>query len=101
MKICPNCREEVEDNFDLCWNCCYSFSEEQIISLPEKNSNTEIKCLRCHVPMIYSGEYKFLEGTRLGVLGDFFELLQNREAFDLYLCPKCGKVEFFSPLKKK
>lgn len=29
-----------------------------------------------------------------GVLGNLFELFQNREAFDLYVCPKCGKVEF-------
>lgn len=100
MKTCPNCREEVEENFDLCWNCCYRFSEDQVVSLPEDNC-TEIECLRCHVPMLYSGEYKFLEGTRLGALGNLFELLQNREIFDLYLCPKCGKVEFFTPIKKK
>ena len=38
------------------------------------------------------------EGMNTGVLGNLFELFQNREAFDLYVCPKCGKVEFFVPL---
>lgn len=99
MKICPNCKEEVEDSFDLCWNCCYCFSEGKITSIEEVDTYTprEIKCLRCRVPMLYSGEYKFLEGTRTGFLGNMFELLQNRETFDLHICPKCGKVEFFAP----
>lgn len=30
-------------------------------------------------------------------MGNIFEIFLNRESFDLYLCPKCGKVEFFSP----
>jgi len=48
--------------------------------------------------MVYSGSYKFHEGTRIGALGSVFELFVNRESFDLYLCPKCGKIEFFTPL---
>ena len=70
MKICPKCHEEVEDSFEICWNCNYSF--------PDNN-----------------------EGMNTGVLGNLFELFQNREAFDLYVCPKCGKVEFFVPLDRE
>lgn len=47
--------------------------------------------------MHYSGEYKFHEGTRTGMFGNLFELLTNREKFELYICPRCGKVEFFTP----
>ena len=25
----------------------------------------------------------------------------HEEAFDLYVCPKCGKVEFFVPLDRE
>ncbi|MGE0077875.1 MAG: zinc ribbon domain-containing protein [Bacteroidales bacterium] len=32
MKKCPKCNSEVEDNFDMCWNCQYSFSEDKIIN---------------------------------------------------------------------
>ena len=53
-----------------------------------------IDCLRCQVKMAYSG-------MNTGVLGNLFELFQNREAFDLYVCPKCGKVEFFVPLDRE
>ncbi len=98
MKNCPNCNEEVEEHFDLCWNCSYSFSENEVVELndvPERK--LLIDCLRCKVKMKYSGVYKFHEGARTGILGSAFEIFQNREVFDLYLCPKCGKVEFFSP----
>lgn len=101
MKTCPNCREEVEANFDICWNCNYSFLDERVIEFlseeKEKASNP-ISCLRCNVKMKYSGKFRFHEGAKIGVLGDLFELFQNREPFHLYVCPKCGKVEFFTPL---
>lgn len=60
-----------------------------------------IDCLHCQVKMAYSGKYEFHEGMNTGVLGNLFELFQNREAFDLYVCPKCGKVEFFVPLDRE
>jgi len=99
MKICPNCNAEIEDNFEICWNCGYSLTENRIInfeqeSLPNKRG---IECLRCNVKLLYSGVYHFHEGTRYGVLGNLLELLENKESFDIYVCPKCGKVEFFVP----
>ncbi|KJF44597.1 hypothetical protein [Draconibacterium sediminis] len=100
MKNCPNCNAEIEDNFELCWNCNYSLTEQKIIDIKDLNENKkEIDCLRCHVLMLYSGEYKFHEGPKIGVLGNIFEAFVNRESFDLYMCPKCGKVEFFAPLQ--
>jgi hypothetical protein len=41
MKHCPNCDSEVEDNFDLCWNCNFCFSENKIVDY-EDNVNKEI-----------------------------------------------------------
>ena len=99
MKICPNCHSKVDDTYDMCWNCCYSFPEDKVIDPEELKSNPRnICCLRCKdVPMVYTGVYKFLEGARMGVWGNLFELFQNRESFEIYLCPQCGKAEFFSP----
>ena len=97
-RTCPNCNAEVEENFQICWNCNYSFTEKKVIEFKECVPGAkEINCLRCDVPMIYSGNYKFHEGAKLGALGNLFEIFLNRESFDLYLCPKCGKVEFFTP----
>ena len=99
MKNCPNCKSEVENNFNLCWNCNWSFMENKVIDLDDFNRTDErdINCLRCNVRLLFSGNYKFHEGTRYGVLGNVFELFTNRESFDLYICPKCGKIEFYSP----
>jgi len=101
MKNCPNCNSEIEDNFELCWNCNYSLKENRIVEIKEfTKGSREINCLRCNIPLIFSGNYKFHEGARTGVLGNIFEIFVNRETFDLYICPKCGKVEFFIPQKE-
>ncbi|SHI42860.1 hypothetical protein SAMN04487911_10241 [Arenibacter nanhaiticus] len=98
MKNCPNCNSETEDNFEICWKCNYSFTEGKIIEFKDElPGGKEIDCLRCKVPMHYSGIYKFHEGNKTGLWGNVFEIFVNRESFDLYLCHKCGKVEFFSP----
>ncbi len=54
-----------------------------------------ITCAICTVPLNYAGTKKFHEGTRWGILGDIGELFVNKETFDVYFCPQCGKVEFF------
>lgn len=100
MKICPNCKEEVENSFELCWNCNYSFVDERVLDIEDfkDTGGRELDCLRCHTSMLFTGNYKFHEGFPTGILGAIGEAFVNRETFDLYLCPKCGKVEFFSPL---
>jgi len=35
MKTYPHCNSEVENNFELCWNCNYSFTEKQIIDIKD------------------------------------------------------------------
>lgn len=102
MKTCPKCHEEVEDSFEICWSCNYCFPEGKVLEedLEVEEDSRSIDCLRCHVKMVYTGKYKFHEGMNTGLFGNFFELFQNREAFDLYVCPECGKVEFFTPLNK-
>jgi len=39
MKTCPNCKSEIEDNWDLCWNCNYSMIENKIIENKAEKSN--------------------------------------------------------------
>jgi Zn finger protein HypA/HybF involved in hydrogenase expression len=102
MKICPHCKSEVENNFEVCWNCQYSFTEKKIvefISEEDKEHYRLINCLRCpEVPMVYTGVFRFHEGSNYGVLGNIFEAFENKESFEIYLCPRCGKAEFFTPL---
>ena len=55
----------------------------------------ELNCLRCRTPLQFMGTKKFHEGTRWSVFGDLAELFENREHFDVFMCPNCGKVELF------
>jgi hypothetical protein len=133
MKKCPKCLVDVENNFELCWNCQYSFVDNKVLEdadfgmiCPKCKTIIDLKlnycpscnydlrkinrqdgmlpqgakhidCLRCKVQLDYQGNFKFHEGARMGVLGNWCELLTNRESFDLYMCPNCGKIEFFAP----
>jgi predicted RNA-binding Zn-ribbon protein involved in translation (DUF1610 family) len=54
-----------------------------------------MQCPRCGMALQYMGTKKFHEGTRWGVFGELGELFENREHFDVYMCPRCGRVELF------
>ena len=43
----------------------------------------------------YQGTRKFHEGANWGILGEIGEIFVNRQQFDVYMCPRCGRVEFF------
>ena len=51
----------------------------------------ELKCLRCGVDMAFQRRASLRE-----VDGDWF-VAEFRLDVDLYVCPKCGKLEFFKP----
>ena len=54
-----------------------------------------ITCSRCELPLEYVGTRDFHEGTRWGVLGELGELFVNKQRFDVFVCPRCGRVELF------
>lgn len=56
-----------------------------------------LMCPRCDTEMRFAGTKRFHEGSfDWGFwLGDLGELFTNRERFDVYVCPECGRVEFF------
>jgi hypothetical protein len=117
MWQCVKCGERHEDSFELCWNCGTSsdgiedpsfrkadgadtepdpdraVAEDTDIGEPADKS--PLGCPRCDCKLDYVGTKLFHEGTRWGVLGDLGELFVNKERFDVYCCPRCGRVEFF------
>ncbi len=56
-----------------------------------------LPCLRCGTTLVFAGHFKFHEGAKWGLGGQLFELFVNRVSFDVYKCPECGKVEFYTP----
>ena len=61
----------------------------------EESEQHPIMCPRCRRRLDYVGAKAFHEGIRWGVFGDLAELFVNKERFDVYCCPRCGRVEFF------
>ena len=57
--------------------------------------NDPIVCARCELPLEFVGTRDFHEGTRWGVLGELGELFVNKQSFDVFVCPRCGRVELF------
>lgn len=112
MWECPKCRESIEPSFDTCWRCGTSQdgtedpqfrAVEELDGVPgdaqtegsSSQSRNALTCPRCEKKLKYVGTKKFHEGTQWGSLGDLGELFVNQEKFDVYCCPKCGRVEFF------
>lgn len=54
-----------------------------------------IVCPRCELPLSFAGTRDFHEGTRWGVFGDLGELFVNKDHYDIYVCMRCGRAEFF------
>jgi hypothetical protein len=54
-----------------------------------------MRCPRCPAKLEYQGTKKFHEGANWGILGELGEIFVNRQQFDVYTCPRCGRVEFF------
>ena len=106
MWQCLKCHKAVEETFDVCWNCgtardgtedpSFRKDEDSVQDETEHPSADPIFCLRCNRKLDFVGTKKFHEGTRAwDVIGGIWELFKNREHFDVYVCPRCGRVEFF------
>lgn len=104
MWTCSGCRESVDDSFESCWKCGTLKTGERdpsfqpVADAPPSSLSPEadpIACARCARPLQYVGRKRFHEGTNWGVLGELGELFVKREHFDVYVCPRCGRVEFF------
>ena len=59
-------------------------------------ANMQIKCLRCGQDMIHIMTQKLQLGQTSWFLGDLPNLLAGSLEVDIYSCPDCGKLEFFS-----
>jgi predicted nucleic-acid-binding Zn-ribbon protein len=69
---------------------------EAEVALPATRATTNrMDCPRCHAVMQFVGTKKFHEGTNWGAWGDLGELFVNKEDFDVYVCKRCGRVEFY------
>ena len=54
-----------------------------------------MKCLRCDVEMKFTGTDKIQLGKTGWLTGDVSNLLSGALEVGIYVCPDCGKIEFF------
>lgn len=57
----------------------------------------QISCLHCSTPMRYLRDEKIQLGQTGVVLGDLPNLLAGAMEVSIYVCPQCGKIEFYQP----
>ena len=55
-----------------------------------------MKCLRCESEMVLKGTEKIQLGEA-GLFGNWNNVFSGSLEVEIYICDKCGKVEFFSP----
>jgi Zn finger protein HypA/HybF involved in hydrogenase expression len=89
MWLCGKCGEQSEDTYDVCWKCGRN-KDGSVDPVPDP-----LKCARCTEVLEYVGRKRFHEGTNWGFFGELGELFVKREHFDVYVCPRCGRVEMF------
>lgn len=56
----------------------------------------DVDCIRCRRKMQYAGMEKLQLGQTGWLLGDLPNLVAGAMEVDIYCCPGCGKLEFFS-----
>ena len=107
MWTCSKCGESVDDSLNTCWKCGTSSEGVEdpafhsVLERPgsavraEPIATNPVSCPRCNRMLEYVGRKRFHEGTNWGFLGEIGELFVKREHFDVYVCPRCGRVEFF------
>jgi hypothetical protein len=93
--MCSGCREMIDDSFDACWKCGTTAEGVTPAPVVEASGPPALSCLRCQETIEHLGTKSFHEGTNWGMLGELGELFIRRERFDVYACPRCGKLEFF------
>jgi hypothetical protein len=74
-----------------------ALAERQRVVAQKIDPEQPVRCLRCHEGMRYGGTRRFHEGSRQWGFwfGNLGELFQHREHYDVYVCSRCGKLEFF------
>ena len=56
-----------------------------------------LECLRCGTSMRFGSKEKMQLGQTGWLLGDLPNLLAGALEMEIYYCPRCGKMEFYTP----
>lgn len=90
---CETCGEQHASQFETCWKC-----EGARLPPEEREGQIEIaappseplKCLRCTSVMKKTGTMQIQDHSSWDI-----SLFRDFKSFDVFVCPRCGKAEFF------
>lgn len=60
-----------------------------------------LNCLRCGTAMRFGRKEKVQLGETGWILGDLPNLFAGALEMEIYFCPQCGKVEFYTPVSSE
>ena len=109
MWTCVKCEEEVEDNFTECWNCRADrdgvlpdegeLSAHEVVAAENRAATNKqlssINCLRCDKALEYRGMVR-IHHSQSWLMGELIGQI-FAEDLEMYICPRCGRAEFFAP----
>lgn len=94
---CPWCDGNIPEESEFCPECGIELAP--VAELPEDEGFTRpenMPCLRCDGTMASTGEHKFQLGEHGFLFGDLSHLFRGALKVEIFLCQKCGKLEFFA-----
>lgn len=97
---CGNCAQEVDDDFEVCWNCEAVRDGIEPLSEPlkvEEHFESLVNCVRCGAAISFLGSGRFRDASGWAGWSFLVTLLVDKEDFDIFCCVGCGQVELFTP----
>ena len=99
MWRCPQCSQEVDDDFAVCWNCeTFRDNTETVADSHQNHALHEplAACLRCGSAIRFLGSASFRDESKWGAWSALKHVMANTN-FDIFGCIDCGQVELFMP----
>jgi hypothetical protein len=99
MWRCKRCTQEVDDDFEVCWNCeaTRAVSVADVDDHPDKSLYEPLlTCVRCGSAITFLGCGSFRDESPWGAWSALKHVLANNN-FDIFGCVDCGQVELFMP----
>ncbi len=97
---CGNCAHEVDDDFEVCWNCEAVTGGREPLSehlKVEEHFETLVTCVRCGEAISFLGSGSFRDASGWVGWGFLVKPLVVKDDFDMFCCVRCGQVELFVP----
>ena len=93
MWKCQNCNAEVEEDFEICWQC--QVARDEPGQPGAAITSNLLACLRCSHELKFVGTGCFANRTKWGVWRFLSEVFMDNENFEIYSCETCGHAELF------